>query len=229
MLPNLTPALLLTAYESGYFPMAEGRGEAELLWFNPDPRAIIPLDGFHLSKSLRKSVRQRPYTLRVDTAFTQVMQACAAPRDGERESWINAEILNAYSELYEMGYAHSVECWQGETLVGGLYGVSLGGAFFGESMFSRQTNASKIAFVYLLEIFVRSGYRLLDTQFVNAHLLQFGVIEIPRVDYVARLNKALIALPNPSYHFSALAGTIVASDPSDFTVMRPVSCDRTTA
>jgi leucyl/phenylalanyl-tRNA---protein transferase len=208
--------------------MAEARGEAELLWFNPDPRAIIPLDGFHLSHSLRKAVRQQPYTLRVNTAFRDVMQACAAPRAGERESWINSDILAVYCELHEMGYAHSVECWHNDALVGGLYGVSLGGAFFGESMFSRQDNASKIAFVYLLEILLRSGHILLDTQFVNAHLQQFGVIEIPRTDYMARLTNALIALPNPSHQFSALAGTTVVSDPRAFTVMRPESLSRTT-
>ena len=217
----LTPELLLTAYESGYFPMAEGREEGDLLWFNPDPRAIIPLDAFHLSRSLRKTLRQRPYLVTADRAFTQVMQACAAPRQAARESWINADILSAYTALHESGHAHSLECWDAQgVLVGGLYGVSLGAAFFGESMFSTQRDASKIAFAYLLEILLNGGYRLLDTQFVNEHLRQFGVIEISRRDYLARLNKALIAFPSPSHQFRALAGRITSSDPVMFTVMR---------
>jgi leucyl/phenylalanyl-tRNA---protein transferase len=228
-LPTLTPELLITAYESGYFPMAEGRDCDELHWFSPDPRAIIPLGAFHLSRSLRKAIRQRPYRVTLNRSFPEVMQACAAPRGADRDSWINPAILDAYGELHDLGHAHSVECWADDTLAGGLYGVSLGGAFFGESMFSHRVDGSKIAFAYLLEILLRCGYTLLDTQFVNAHLLQFGVEEIPRRSYLALLNKALIASPSPSHQFLTLGGIIAASDPADFTVMRPESASRTTA
>ncbi len=215
----LTPELLITAYESGYFPMAESRESDEIFWFHPDPRAIIPLDGWHLSRSLKKAMRARPYKVTVNRAFTDVMRGCAAPRDGDRDSWINDNIIAIYGALHELGYAHSVECWLDDTLVGGLYGVSRGGAFFGESMFSRATNASKIAYAYLLEILLKAGYELLDTQFVNDHLEQFGVIEVPKQDYLGRLEKALIISPNPSHQFSALGGTIAATAPHDFTVM----------
>ncbi len=202
--------------------MAEERGATELLWFNPNPRAIIPLDAFHLSRSLRKTVLLCPYRVTADYAFCRVMQACAAPRNGAHESWINTEILDAYTGLHELGHAHSLECWDGQgELVGGLYGVSLGGAFFGESMFSARTDASKIAFAYLLEILLAAEYTLLDTQFVNDHLRQFGVMEISRVDYLSRLRNALIAFPSPSHQFLTLAGRITSSDPSTFTVVRP--------
>jgi leucyl/phenylalanyl-tRNA---protein transferase len=212
----LTPELLITAYESGYFPMAETRDATELLWFSPDPRAIIPLNAVHLSRSLKKALRQRPYRVTINHNFTSVMQACAAPRDGERDSWINTEIMEAYVALHELGYAHSLECWDAETLVGGLYGVSRGGAFFGESMFSRQDNASKIAFAYLVEILRCAGYTLLDTQFVNPHLLQFGVIEIPRTHYLTMLKEALTVTPNPSHRFVTVSRDIAASEPSAF-------------
>jgi leucyl/phenylalanyl-tRNA---protein transferase len=225
----LSTDLLLTAYQSGYFPMAEERGKVELLWFNPNPRAIIPLNALHLSTSLRKTIRKNPYKVTVNQAFTRVMQACAAPRANADESWINSDIINAYTSLHEIGCAHSVECWDAQSaLVGGLYGVSIGGAFFGESMFSRLPNASKIAFAYLAETLIRANYTLLDTQFVNEHLLQFGVIEIPRKDYLARLRSALIALPNPSHQFFTLAGMIASSDPATFTVMRSASSSRPT-
>jgi leucyl/phenylalanyl-tRNA---protein transferase len=228
MLP-LTPELLLAAYESGYFPMAKSHDSEQLYWFSPDPRAIIPLDGFHLSRSLKKHLRKRPYQVTVNLAFPEVMQGCAEVRGEERESWINADICRAYTELHELGYAHSVECWQEGVLAGGLYGVSLGGVFFGESMFCRHTDASKIAFAYLLEILLAAGYQLLDTQFTNPHMMQFGVVEISRSDYLSRLHSALIATPNPSHQFLTLGGMIAGSDPASFTVMQPDSASRTTA
>ena len=220
---QLTPDLLITAYESGYFPMAESRDSDELFWFNPDPRAIIPLDGWHIPRSLKKAVRARPYSLTINQAFAEVMRSCAQPRRDEGDSWISEDIIATYVELHELGYAHSVECWDGDALMGGLYGVSRGGAFFGESMFSRAPNASKIAYVYLLEIVLRAGYGLLDTQFVNPHLEQFGVREIPKADYLAKLDKALIISPNPSHHFAASGGTIISLSPDNLTVIRPAS------
>lgn len=216
---DLTPDILIMAYESGYFPMAESRESDELFWFNPDPRAIIPLDNWHLSRSLKKSIRRRPYRITVNQAFAHTMQKCAAPRSEDRDSWINEDIIGIYCELHELGYAHSIECWQDSTLVGGLYGVSRGGAFFGESMFSTARDASKIAYATLLEIILQAGYALLDTQFVNDHLLQFGVTNIPKEEYLQRLSNALTISPNPSHQFAALGGTIAASDPRDFTIM----------
>lgn len=218
---KLSPELLISAYESGYFPMAESRDNTDLLWFNPDPRAIIPLDNFHLSRSLRKLIRQKPYNITVNSAFFAVIHGCAATRAGAQDSWINKEIIANYLILHELNYAHSVECWDDKgNLVGGLYGVSIGGAFFGESMFSHAPNSSKIAFAYLLEILLACNYTLLDTQFVNEHLLQFGVIEISRSHYLSKLRSALIALPNPSHQFLTLAGTIVCAKPTTFSVMR---------
>ncbi len=219
----LIPELVLAAYETGYFPMAESQDATDVLWFNPDPRAIIPLDEFHIPKSLKKTVRQEPYKITVDQAFRAVMEGCSEPRGPERECWINPAILNAYCELHELGHAHSIECWHEEQLVGGLYGVSLGAAFFGESMFSRMDDASKITLVYLLEIMLRAEYELLDTQYVNDHLQQFGVTEIPRTDYLGRLMRAQIASPNPSHHFSQWGMRVSSMPPYTFKVMEPSS------
>ncbi len=219
----LDTELLITAYESGYFPMAMSREDTDIHWFNPDPRAIIPLNQFHLPRSLKKALRKRPFTVTINHAFADVLHACAQPRDEDRDSWISTPIITAYQQLHELGHAHSVECWEGETLAGGLYGVSRGGAFFGESMFSRRTNASKIAFAYLLEVLLSCRYQLLDTQFVNPHLEQFGVVEIPRNDYLHQLSKALIALSNPSRQFVVSGKRVVAADPSTFKVMPPVA------
>lgn len=199
--------------------MAEGREDPEIYWFNPDPRAIIDISCWHVPRSLKKLLLKQPFIIRINTGFSEVMRECAKPRSDDGDSWINAELLASYIHLHELGYAHSIECWQDKTLVGGLYGVSRGGAFFGESMFSRVANASKIAYCYLLEILLRAGYGLLDTQFVNPHLLQFGVQEIPRARYLKCLDKSLIIAPNPSHHFVTLGGTITSEDPRGFTIM----------
>lgn len=210
--PALTPELLLNAYAQGYFPMAESRTSPELFWFSPEDRGILPLDGFHIPRSLQKFMRHCPYRLTVNKAFTDVICACGqTPRSHESGTWINDSIIQLYTELHQLGYAHSVECWQGNDLVGGLYGVSLGGAFFGESMFSRTENASKLALVALVEILREAGYTLLDTQYVNPHLRQFGVVSIPKADYLQRLNNALSVSPNPSSRFVTEVGTIASA------------------
>lgn len=199
---SLTADELLAAYAQGYFPMADSRHAEELYWYYPERRGILPLDDFHVPGSLKKFLRNSPYEVRMDTAFESVIRACAETRNLKRhDTWINDEIIALYCELAHRGFAHSVECWQGETLAGGLYGVSLGGAFFGESMFSHAPNASKVALVHLVDRLRRVGYMLLDTQYVNAHLLQFGVKEIVRGDYLALLAKALKVSPNPSTRF----------------------------
>jgi leucyl/phenylalanyl-tRNA--protein transferase len=198
----LTADTLLAAYAQGYFPMADGRDERELFWYTPELRGILPLADFHVPRSLRKFLRDCPYEVKIDTAFEQVIRACADTRSPKRrETWINDDIIALYSEIARRGFAHSVECWSGEKLAGGLYGVSLGGAFFGESMFSHAENASKVALVHLVERLKRAGYTLLDTQYVNEHLLQFGVREIARADYLALLEKALKVSPSPSTRF----------------------------
>lgn len=187
----ITPQLLLTAYANGLFPMAERRDAPSLFWLSPERRGIFPLDDFHVSKRLARTVRADKFRVTADACFERVMTACAAPAPGREETWINDEILRLYTALYERGFAHSVESWRGEDLVGGLYGVSLYGAFFGESMFSRATDASKVALVHLVARLKLGGYRLLDAQFLTDHLAQFGAIEIPRDDYLRRLAEAL--------------------------------------
>lgn len=202
----LTVDDLIAAYSTGFFPMAEGRDSDELYWFNPTKRGIIPLDGFNIPASLKKFLRQHPFELRINTAFHDVMRACAeVPRNHEKGTWINDLMLGRYTELHRMGLAHSVETWQGAELVGGLYGVSIGGAFFGESMFSRQSGASKVALVALVSRLRAAGYTLLDTQFINDHLLQFGAIEIPKARYLRLLAKALAAEGNPTARFAEVA------------------------
>ena len=188
---RLTPELLLRAYTSGLFPMGETRGDSDIVWVDPEWRGIIPLDGFRIPRRLRRTVRNAGFAIRVDTAFGRVMQACAAPRRDRRETWINNDILRAYAELHRAGYAHSVESWRGDTLVGGLYGVAIAGAFFGESMFTRETDASKVALVHLVARLDHAGYRLLDTQFLTDHLARFGAIEVPRQEYRLLLHRAL--------------------------------------
>ena len=193
-IPPLTANTLLWAYQQGAFPMADpSTGRVD--WYSPDPRGILPLDGFHVPKNLRKTLRRRQVSIRVDTAFRTVMEACAQPRARERESWISDRLIDAYVGLHEMGHAHSVEAWRDGELVGGLYGVRLGGAFFGESMFSRPdrggTDASKICLVYLVQRLRSNGFTLLDTQFSNEHLIQFGCIEIPSRVYAVWLEYAL--------------------------------------
>jgi leucyl/phenylalanyl-tRNA--protein transferase len=188
----LTPELLLRIYAAGIFPMAEDADDPTLHWIDPEQRGILPLNGFHVSKSLQKTVRRNPFDVRADTAFGAVVAACAEPRLDRPTTWINGEIRRLAGRLFEMGHAHSVECWRDDRLVGGLYGISLGGAFFGESMFSRATDASKVALCHLVARLRRGGYVLLDTQFLTEHLARFGAVEIPRAEYHERLAAALV-------------------------------------
>lgn len=190
MLP-LTPEILLRAYATGIFPMARNRQDRKLYWIDPDQRGVIPLDGFHVSKSLRRTLRRGVFEVRVDTAFQAVMRKCAEPTPERPDTWINEEIVRLFVELHDLGMAHSVETWAGAELVGGLYGLSLGAAFFGESMFSRATDASKVAMVHLVARLKAGGYELLDTQFVTEHLQRFGAVEVPRHDYLRRLARAV--------------------------------------
>ena len=183
--------LLLAAYSSGWFPMADEAGT--ISWYSPDPRGVMPLDTFHVPSRLERTMRRSTLQVRIDTAFAQVMRACAeAEREGEDGgTWISDEIIASYSALHTQGYAHSVEVHDGDRLVGGLYGVALGGAFFGESMFHTATDASKIALVALIDRLRDRGFTLLDTQWVTPHLQQFGAIEIPRPDYLRKLEESL--------------------------------------
>lgn len=189
--PELTSKLLVEAYSNGYFPMADSR-TGPIWWYSPDPRAIIPLDRFKTSRSLRQRVRKATYEIRMDTAFEAVITGCAE----REETWISDEIIGGYVALHRDGFAHSVESWRDGVLAGGLYGVSICGAFFGESMFSRQTDASKVALVALVEHLRRRRFLLLDSQFINDHVRQFGAVEIPRVEYLRRLRAALKAETN---------------------------------
>lgn len=188
---RLTPELLIRAYAAGIFPMSERRDDPEVFWVDPKMRGILPLDDFHIPKRLRRTVRQNRFEIRCDHAFPAVIAACAQSGKGRQDTWINAEIEQAVIELHQMGYAHSVECWRDGELLGGLYGIALGAAFFGESMFSRATDASKIALVHLVARLRLGGFRLLDTQFVTEHLKRFGAIEIPARDYLRYLEDAL--------------------------------------
>lgn len=190
---EITAEILLRAYAYGVFPMGESRDDPSLYWVDPTQRGILPLDAFHISKKLKRTIRKGPFRITVDTAFRTTMQACAAPAPGRDGTWINDRIVDLYCELHDSGHAHSVECWHDDEMVGGLYGVSLGAAFFGESMFSNVTDASKVALVHLVARLRRGGFRLLDTQFVTEHLAQFGAIEIPRADYQKRLASAIAA------------------------------------
>ena len=184
----LDPALLVRAYKEGVFPMAVETGE--IGWFSPDPRGVIPLDAFHVPTRLARVLRHGRFAIHIDRGFEAVMRACADRPDGDG-TWINEEILNGYVALHRLGLAHSVEAWQGDHLVGGLYGVHLGGAFFGESMFHRVTDASKVALAALVDRMQRRGFLLLDIQWVTPHLEQFGAIGIPRRQYLALLKRAL--------------------------------------
>ncbi|MCF3641384.1 leucyl/phenylalanyl-tRNA--protein transferase [Rhizobium sp. TRM95111] len=189
--PEITPELLLRAYSIGLFPMADSADDPELFWVEPDIRGVIPLDRFHVSRSLARTIRRKPFDIRVDTAFEAVIAACAEAAPDRPSTWINRRIRTLYAQLHRMGHAHSVEAWEGEQLVGGLYGVSLGAAFFGESMFSRRTDASKICLVHLVERMREKGFRLLDTQFTTEHLRSFGAIDVPKADYEDLLANAL--------------------------------------
>lgn len=171
--------------------MAEQRGDPELFWVSPEMRGIVPLDGFHVPKRLARTVKSERFNVTADLAFADVMRACAEPMPDRPESWINDEILRLYTALHAAGHAHSIECWREGKLVGGLYGVKLGGAFFGESMFTRERDASKVALVHLVARLRRGGFSLLDTQFLTAHLARFGTIEIPRAQYHDLLARAI--------------------------------------
>lgn len=187
---RLTPNILLSSYAQGIFPMAHQDGN--IYWYNPDPRTIIPLDNrFHVPRRLKQTIKQRPYEIRFDTNFRGVMLGCAAPAPGRESTWISDEIIQAYTWLHHLGYAHCVEAWQDGTLVGGLYGVTLRGLYAGESMFSYAKDASKICLVYLIEHLREQRFTLLDTQFNTPHLARFGAIEIPREQYEHQLNEAM--------------------------------------
>ena len=188
---SITPELLLRAYSIGMFPMSESADDPELFWVEPDIRGIIPLDGFHVSKSLQKAIRKARFDIRFDTAFDQVVAKCAEAADDRPSTWINQTIRDLYSALHRLGHAHSVEAWEGGELVGGLYGVTLGSAYFGESMFSRRTNASKICLVHLVERLRERGFTLLDTQFTTEHLKTFGAVDIPKAEYGVLLDRAM--------------------------------------
>ncbi|MBY3269665.1 leucyl/phenylalanyl-tRNA--protein transferase [Rhizobium laguerreae] len=189
--PGITPDILLRAYSIGLFPMAESADDPEIFWVEPELRGVLPLDHFHVSKSLAKAVRKKPFEIRFDYAFDQVIAACAEETSGRPSTWINRTIRSLYSTLFDMGHAHTVEAWEGNELVGGLYGVSLRSAFFGESMFSRRTDASKICLVHLVDRLRERGFTLLDTQFTTEHLKTFGAIDVPKADYAAILAAAM--------------------------------------
>jgi leucyl/phenylalanyl-tRNA---protein transferase len=188
---SITPQVLLQAYAAGIFPMAESAHDPALYWVEPDERGVIPLESFHISRSLAKRVKQHSFDIRIDTAFNDVIAACAAKSSSRKETWINKRIITLYSQLHKMGCAHSVEAWLNGELVGGLYGIRIGAAFFGESMFSRTTDASKVALVHLVARLKHGGYRLLDAQFVNPHLLQFGTQAVKKADYHKLLEAAI--------------------------------------
>ena len=205
----LTPELLLEAYKHGLFPMAYSGDSSYIHWICPDERGQLSITEMHIPRRLKKTVRKAPYDVRINTAFEDVIRLCGEPAEDRPETWINEEIIKVYCQLHAQGHAHSVECWDGERLVGGLYGLAMGGAFFGESMFSRATDASKIALVHLAARLWKGGFTLLDTQFVNEHLQQFGVYEIAHEDYKSKLEKAL-----------ALAGDFVPEGTTEETLVR---------
>ncbi len=183
--------LLMRAYASGIFPMSDARDDPDTFWIEPERRAILPLEGFKLSKSLAKSIRQERFRVTADTSFAQIIATCAEERDDRRETWINPEIEDAFCVLHTMDHAHSIECWLGGELVGGLYGLAMGRAFFGESMFSRATDASKVALAYLVARMKVGGFVLLDCQFMTDHLASLGAIEIAQEEYLLLLEAAL--------------------------------------
>src|SRR5262245_24950281 len=188
---EITPQVLLKAYACGIFPMAESADDPALYWIEPPLRGILPLNGVHIPRRLARTVRQRTFQVRIDSDFEGVINGCAASRPGRRTTWINPKIRSLYRELYRTGYCHTVETWVDGRLVGGLYGVALNGAFFGESMFSYERDASKVALIYLCARLAYGGFRLLDTQFVTDHLRQFGTIELNREEFHRLLEKAL--------------------------------------
>lgn len=230
---KIDPDLLIRAYAVGVFPMADSRRAREVFWVEPRKRGILPLDGFRLSRSLAKRLRSDIYRVTVDTAFADVVAACAAPGPRRTETWINGEIERAYGALFDRGYAHSIECWQGDHLVGGLYGVRLGAAFFGESMFSRARDASKVALAYLVARLKVGGFTLLDCQFITDHLASMGAIEIDRADYSGLLDAAVglgggagaagVALPSSADFFAIDRRGPPPPSPDAATVSGPIS------
>ncbi|MQT11908.1 leucyl/phenylalanyl-tRNA--protein transferase [Segnochrobactrum spirostomi] len=208
---EITPQVLLKAYACGIFPMAESADDPGLYWIEPERRGILPLDGMHIPRRLARTVRQDVFEVRVDHDFAGVMDGCAAPAPGRRKTWISGRIRKLYGDLAALGHCHSVECWQNGALVGGLYGVRLGRAFFGESMFTRVRDASKVALVHLVARLAAGGFTLLDTQFITDHLASLGAIEVSRRDYQKRLDAALdgfgdfFALPATASGADALA------------------------
>ena len=188
---ELTPSFLVHAYTQGAFPMAEHRHAQDSHWYSPDPRTIIPLNGLHVSRSFRKFLRKNPFEIRFDHDFASILDLCASPAPDREETWINPAIRRVFTELHQLGLAHSVECWDEDGLSGGLYGLALGGAFFGESMVSRRPNASKVALFYLVETLRHSGFSLLDTQFMTDHLQTMGAVNISHDSYMGRLRYAL--------------------------------------
>jgi leucyl/phenylalanyl-tRNA--protein transferase len=203
--PEITPDLVLQAYSIGLFPMAENADQDHLFWVDPEARGIFPLDELIVSKSLAKMVRSNRYEVRVDSDFDAVIEGCAAPAEERGQTWINGPIRRLYRTLFDRGDVHTVEAWREGTLVGGLYGVSLGAAFFGESMFHRSRDASKVALVHLVARLRRAGFRLLDTQFVTPHLESLGAVEVPRARYKALLEDAVSASADRVLAFDRVA------------------------
>lgn len=187
----ITPELLIAAYRQGAFPMGRGRDDPDLVWLSPLRRGVLPLDGLHVGRSLRKVLRHKPFTVTVNRDFAGVVEACAAPTPEREDTWITPQIAELYVQLHGRGFAHSVECWVGNDLVGGLYGVAIGAAFFGESMFSRRSEASKVALVHLVARLRAGGFALLDTQFTTEHLRGMGAVEIARPTYLKALGIAI--------------------------------------
>ena len=212
---ELTPELLLEIYRQGIFPMAEDRQDTELFWVEPERRGILPLDSFHVPRRLARTVRGDRFQVSVDRDFAAVIAACAEPGRARARTWINDRIIELYTGLHRLGHAHSVECWAGEKLAGGLYGVALGAAFFGESMFSRERDASKVALVHLVARLRAGGYRLLDTQFMTPHLASFGAVEISRADYRRRLRAATAASADFYFWPACVAGPVALQSISD--------------
>ena len=217
---EITPEVLLRAYACGIFPMAESADDPTLFWVEPELRGVIPLAGFRVSSRLARTVRSNLFRVTVDTAFSQVIDGCAAPQPGGEDTWINRRIRELYAALYRIGHCHSVEVWKDSDLVGGLYGVTLGSAFFGESMFHRATDASKVALVHLVARLIAGGFTLLDTQFVTDHLRSFGAVEVPRRRYRVMLDQAVaqnadfMALPTNPAPDGARVMEIIAGRPA---------------
>lgn len=188
---KITPPVLLKAYACGIFPMAESADDPTLYWIEPEARGILPLDAVHVPRKLARIIRQEKFEIRIDTDFRGVIRGCAEAKPGRASTWINRPITNLYAEMFDLGYCHTVETWRDGQLVGGLYGVHLNGAFFGESMFSREREASKVALIYLVARLIYGGFQLLDTQFVTKHLMQFGALEITKAEFHEHLCAAL--------------------------------------